>query len=81
MEDSLGEAYNPDIWEVIQSHDDLTESWDPYGEHAWGQADHDREHGKTGEWYVICKPYAFGDTRVDLEGETCSFASYEVELV
>jgi hypothetical protein len=69
---SLGDESAPEIWIVIQAHDNLDESWDPFGESAWAQKDHDTETGQTGEWYVICKTGEWMDG-------TCSFASYEVE--
>jgi hypothetical protein len=54
--------------------DNLAESWDPYGEHAWSQADVDEYSGQTGEWYAVV--YNPKD-----EGETWSVASYEVESI
>ena len=72
--DSLGDEHAPTEWKVIQVHDSLDESWDPYGEHAWSQGDHDKMVGKKGKWYVICETDNPGDG-------TCSFASYECKLV
>ena len=62
---------------VIQTHDSLDENWDPYGESAWSQRDHDDEEGKTGDWYVIATPCDVNGAPT-YEGATCSFASYEV---
>lgn len=69
-EDSLGDQSFSGKATVLAVFDSLNESWDPWGESAWAQADHDAETGKTGEWYVICE--------MD-EGETVSFASYELK--
>ena len=61
-----------DTYRVVSVFNSLDESWDPFGEHAWSQMDHNTETGKTGEWYVIVELF---------EGETLSLASYECEVV
>jgi len=69
------DASDLDEWEkgvVIQVHDDTTESWDPYGEHAMSQRDMDESRGKVGKWYAIIEHPKW-------PGSTMSVASYEVK--
>jgi hypothetical protein len=80
---SLGEYEHTVVrMRVIAVYDslDINEpggNWDPWGELAWQQMDHDEEVGKTGEWYIAAE-------RVDeagntlYEGEMYSLGSYEV---
>jgi len=67
---------------VDQVHDDLTESWDPVGELAMGQAEADEIAGKKGEWYVVGHwVLSDGSDVPGSEGETMSLGSYECEVV
>ena len=68
------DASDMDTWEkgvVIQVHDTLDESWDPYGEHAMAQRDIDTDNKQTGDWYAIVYHPSY-------PGETMSVGSYEV---
>jgi len=71
-EESIGLSFttHADV-RVIAVHDSLDENWDPFGESAWAQRDHDEATGQTGEWYVICELVG------DPDG-TFSLGSYEV---
>lgn len=71
-EESLGEEAHINVnVRVLAVFDSLDENWDPWGESAWSQGDHDEITGKTAEWYIIVE-------MVDDPYGTMSLASYEV---
>ena len=75
-ESSSGDP-NAKYFKVIQVHDTLVESWDPFGENAMAQWDHDIEMEQTGEWYAVV---SFCDRfgRETETGSSMSLGSYEV---
>lgn len=77
--DTYADMLGPGYVKVVAVFDSLDESWDPYGEAAWGQKDVDSERGKTGEWYIIAYECNFKGEEV-APGETWSLASYEVGM-
>jgi hypothetical protein len=81
---SLGEETVSDFFKVIMVRDHYYMdrpggNWDPFGECAMAQADHDTEVGETGEWYVICVPCERSGDEIEDDSSTVSFGSYEVK--
>jgi len=71
----INETY-PRQMRVVDTHDNLGESWDPVGEEAWMQHDMNDIAGFKGHWYAICEQVE------QLEvSDSYVVASYEVATI